>query len=188
MGMFVAHSRYVDQCVGKWDVANQVRKSVSSLIKEARMSTGLNVAVYDRPVDQVGAVLDSNNGQSIVFQVPVDHDSDGDFLDNFGRIEWGADNNLDWSIEYCWDSTTEEVLRRIWDSGNTLRENIVMANDISAFRIRGYNYSTSSHSYVISANLEMAEIDVTAVKTELRGRTLPTPFRLTLNNQVVWRN
>lgn len=188
MSMFLAHTRYIDQCVGKWDVSNQVRKSMNSMIKEMRMSTSLNVAVYDRPADQSGCVLNSNDGKSVVFQVPVDYDSDGDFTDTFGRIDWGANDQLGWSIEYCWDNTTDQILRRVWNDMSVLQENVIMASDISGFSIRGYNYSTVMNQYVISTYLEMVELDIKAEKTEIRGKCLPTPMELTLNNRVVWRN
>ncbi|MEW6358746.1 MAG: hypothetical protein AB1696_20590 [Planctomycetota bacterium] len=42
------------------------------------------------------------DGSWIRLQVPVDHDSDGDALDEDRNIEWGAAERLNWFLEYAY--------------------------------------------------------------------------------------
>lgn len=45
------------------------------------------------------------NDTSLLFQEPVDHDSDGDIVDSNSVVEFGAEDNLGWSYEYLWVQT-----------------------------------------------------------------------------------
>ncbi|MFH2138833.1 MAG: type II secretion system protein [Candidatus Omnitrophota bacterium] len=186
--MLISYNRISQQCFAKWDVKRLAGKGMNSIVKEVRVGSGLNTTLYDRPLDQAGVLIDASDAKSIVFQVPVDWDADGDSLDNFGRVEWGAENNLDWQIEYCWDAVAEEILRRVWDETSTLVEQTVVANDISNFSIIGYSYDTGLKKYVVDTTIELIEINITAEKDTIKGRTLDNPLTVVLNNRVCWRN
>ena len=40
------------------------------------------------------------------YQVPVDHDLDGDYTDTLGNVEWGAEGNLNWMYQYGWQAVS----------------------------------------------------------------------------------
>ncbi len=187
-GLIVSQNSFFSQINGRLDVGRATRKSMNILIKELRTSKLSLVSVFDRPIDQAGVTADHVNGRSIVFQVPVDWDNDDDKFDNQGRIEWGADGNLDWVLEYCWDSTTNQLLRRVWDNTNTLSSGTIVAPNMSSFQIRGFRYDLATKKYVLDPAIEIVDITLTVRKTSIGGRTLSAPLTYTLNNRVHCRN
>lgn len=185
--VLISQNNFVSLCSGKWEVARKSRKIMNILIKEARMSSPLNVSVYSLPMDQGGSVR-TDTGPSLEFQSPVDWDADGDFVDEFNRVEWGAENSLGWSIEYCWDSATEQVLRRVWDDTNSLVSQVLVADNITNFQVVGLIYDTGTNSYIPEDDMEMAEIQMTSVQRTSGGRTLAVPLTFELQNTVFFRN
>ena len=188
LSMLVSQNTFFSQCIGKFDVSRMTRKAMTNIVKELRTSDTLTVTIYDRPMDQAGASEDVTNGKSIEFQVPVDWDGDDDYIDEYGRVEWGAEGQKEWSIEYCWDSSTNEVLRRVWNANSVLEEQVVISPDITDFTIKGYCYDSATNNYVISTSYEIIEIDIKGEKTQLGGRTLSFPLEFALNNRVFCRN
>ncbi len=188
LSLAVTQNNFFNACMGKWDVNRLARKSMNNMVKEIRMSNALNSSIWDRPIDQAGVTEDANNGRSVVFQLPVDWDGDGDFLDDYLRLEWGAEGGLDWTIEYCWDNTTEQLLRRVWDDTNTLVSQIVISNNVSSFLIKGYRYDLGLNRYVVDSAFEIVEIELTVIKRTMGGRTLTTPLTFDLSNRIFWRN
>ncbi|MCP4650042.1 MAG: prepilin-type N-terminal cleavage/methylation domain-containing protein [PVC group bacterium] len=177
----ISHNYFTDQCLGKWDISKQARKVVNDMVKEMRVSKGTYAEIYDMPIDQGGAAANPNAGKSIVFQVPVG-------LDAYGRIEWGAEANIDWSIEYCWDDSSNQILRRVWDDSNTLIDQVITSEDVADFKVTGYKYDAGSKGYVVDSLIELVEIEIKTEKDTLRGRCLSDPLNITLNNRVYWRN
>jgi len=45
---------------------------------------------------------DDVTGMWLDFQVPVDHDGDGDILDDDNLVEWGAERNVGWYYRYAY--------------------------------------------------------------------------------------
>ncbi|MCG2713185.1 MAG: type II secretion system GspH family protein [Candidatus Omnitrophica bacterium] len=184
--ILISQNNFFGRASGAMEVGVTARKVMVLLVKELRTAKQEVVTVYDRPLDQAGVIEDHINGRSILFQVPVDFDGDGDFFDENGLIEWGCEGGHEWAIEYYWDNTNNRVMRRLWDTSSTAVSETVIAENISNFLIEGYMYNGAA--YERSSSCQLLKITVTAQKTTLLGRTLPTPLTYTLNNQVSWRN
>ncbi|MCG2711107.1 MAG: prepilin-type N-terminal cleavage/methylation domain-containing protein [Candidatus Omnitrophica bacterium] len=186
--LLIVQNDFLKISMGKCDITGMAKKVIWSMVKEIRFSNVNNTQIFSAPIDEPGVTAVSSNGRSIVFQVPVDWDADDDYVDIYNCTEWGADGGLNWSVEYCWDSTTNQVLRRIWDDSNTMVSQISVASDIALFSIDGYAYSSVSKKYIISSGYEIVEISIEAQKDNVGGRTLASPLKLALKNRVYFRN
>ncbi len=185
--IIIYQNTYFTQAAGKMEVSFAARKAMSGMMKELRISKVELVEVYDKPRDEAGTES-YLNGRSVKFQVPVNWEPDGDFFDEYGTIEWGADGNKDWSIEYYWDSANNRLIRRIWNAASVEVSKVTIAENISAFNIIGYKYNAVTMQLEKNAACEVIGIELTAQKTTLSGRTLTAPLTLTLSNFVKWRN
>ncbi len=185
--VLISQNNFIGLCKGRWNVSTRARKIMNILIKEARMSNRLYVSVYNIPMDQGGS-FSTDKGASLVFQLPVDYEPDGDFVDINNIVEWGAENALGWSIEYCWDSVQEEVFRRVWDNSSTLVSQSLVADNISAFQVQGIKYDTATKAYLPDAAIEMVEVTMTSVQRTSGGRTLAVPLTFELKNTIDFRN
>ncbi len=107
-----------------------------------------------------GAEVVSFNGTSLVYQEPVDEDSDGDYVDSAGNVEWGAGGKVGWAYEYLWvdsgtfDESAEgldlnddgdradafargDLVLRVVDAAGAERERRVLAGNGSILQNRG---------------------------------------------------
>ncbi len=184
--VLISQNRIFNLSMAKWDLSNDARKAMNLLVKEARMSDALYVQIYDLPMDQAGNKASS--GVSVEFQVPVDWDADGDFVDQYNQTEWGADGHFDWSIEYYRDSASNELKRRVWDSAGAMDSQTTISTNITAFQVNGYRYSGSLKKYVLDIDLEIIEVSISATKSLLRGITLNVPLAVSLKNRINFRN
>ncbi len=190
--ILISQNNFFSRASGRMDVGIAARKVMDSMVKELRRSKLDLVTVYDAPMDEGGAE-DYVNGVSVNFQIPVDFDNDGDVFDKFGRIEWGSEEELDGSIEYYWDSANQRVIRRLWDSSGVSDYEIIIAENISAFKIEGFYYAGGGNLLPAdpdndAAACELLKITLTAQKTSVGGRVLTTPLTYTLTNSITWRN
>ncbi|MFH1061790.1 MAG: type II secretion system protein [Candidatus Omnitrophota bacterium] len=188
MSILISQNAFFSRASAAVDVGGKARRVMTLMVKELRLAKQEVVNVYDRPLDQPGVSLDHTNGKSIVFQFPVDWDGDGDKFDEWGRIEWGCEGGLDWSIEYYYDSVNQRVMRRVWDAANTAQSETVVAEDISNFLIQGFQYDSSLQTYILHSACEIIEINITAQRDSISGRTLDSPLTYSLINRVTWRN
>ncbi|MFH0838971.1 MAG: hypothetical protein V1893_02175 [Candidatus Omnitrophota bacterium] len=143
----------------KIKLQQETRKIIDSMERELKSSRSTTVMI-------------SPEGDSINFQVPVDWDLDEDIIDNSGDIEWGADENLNWSMTYLLGGTdNEQVIKRVFDaSGSQQGADTVIANDINQFQI------TRDENKVL--------ITITAQKTALDRREI----QFTAGTEVLLRN
>ncbi|MBU0633445.1 MAG: hypothetical protein KKB82_07885 [Candidatus Omnitrophica bacterium] len=187
--MLIHQNSFFNRTMSKFDVSRMTRKVMNIMVKEIRFSNLLTVSIYDRPMDRFGVTSEYRDGKSIEFQVPVDYEpKDGDFTDEFGRLEWGADGQLDWSIEYCWDSETEQVFRRVWDENSVLVSEIEIGSEITSFSIKGYSFKAGPDRYKLDSAYKIIEIELSSVKTTMAGRTLDNPISCTLSQRIMCRN
>lgn len=185
--VLISQNNFVAQCIGKWDVSRKAGKVMNILVKELRMSTSLYVSVYTLPIDQAGSIRTAT-GTSIEFQLPVDWDHDDDYVDEFNRMEWGAEDMLGWTIEYCWDSVQEQVLRRVWDSTHTLISQVLVTDCVTLFQVQGLTYSTSLNKYLPDEDMEMAQVRIQCIQRTSNGRVLAVPLTFELKNTISFRN
>lgn len=188
MSILISQNAFFSRASAAVDVGSKARKVMTLMVKELRSAKQEVVNVYDRPLDQGGVSLNHVAGQSILFQVPVDWDGDGDKFDIWGRIEWGCEGGIDWLIEYYYDSVNQRVMRRIWDDSMTAQSETVIAENISDFLIQGFQYNSTLQTYVLHSACEVIDINITAERDTISGRTLASPLTYTLNNRVSWRN
>jgi len=189
--VLVSQNNFFGRANARMEVDASVRKVMMNMVKELRAAKIEYVDIRDRPLDQGGVSLDHINGRSITFQVPVDWDGDADVFNEYGVIEWGAEGQLDWFLEFYYDSTNGQVIRRVWDGSNAEVSSTVIAAGISGFNIQGFEFNSGTGTYQsIAGNYtkDIVEITVTAQKTTLGGRALATPIAVTLRNRVHWRN
>ncbi|MFH2145853.1 MAG: hypothetical protein ABII75_07510 [Candidatus Omnitrophota bacterium] len=186
--MLIHQNSFFNRTMSKFDASRMTRKVMNIMAKEIRVSNLLTVSIWDRPMDKFGVTSEYRDGKSIEFQVPVDWDNDDDFTDEFGRLEWGADGQLDWSIEYCWDSDTEQVSRRVWDENSVLVSETQVGREIASFSIKGYAFNSSANKYQLRAAYEIIEIELSSVKTTMAGQTLDNPISCTLSQRIMCRN
>ncbi|MFH1092676.1 MAG: type II secretion system protein [Candidatus Omnitrophota bacterium] len=191
--ILISQNNFFSRASARMDVGVTARKVMDNMIKELRSSKLDEVIIYNIPMDQ-GGVLDYTDALSINFRVPVDFDSDGDVFDNFGRIEWGTEEELDGSIEYFWDSANDRVIRRLWDSTGVSNFESVIAENITDFRINAFSYAGGGNLVPATVNPndafapEIVTIAVTAQRDTVGGRVLAVPLTYTLTNSVTWRN
>jgi hypothetical protein len=191
LSVLISQNNFFSRATGRLDLDRAVRKVMNNVVKEMRVSKVDLVDIYDRPLDEGGAALDHINGRSITFQMPVDWDGDGDVFDEYGVIEWGADGQEGWSVEYCWDSVNNHVVRRVWDSSMMEVSEIVIAENISLLRFQGFTYNAGTQTYESKSGeytRDVVEVTVTAQKTTMNGHPLATPLSMTLVNTISWRN
>jgi len=153
------------------DLQQETRKAMGRMVKELR-KTGSDHVTID------------NGGARITFQVPVDWDSDGDVVDNNGDVEWGAEANLDGSLQYYLNSSNRGLLRRVLDgypNGNQVGVDTTLANNI-------HSDSPPPNALMFigspALNPAVINIEVTAQKDTARGRSMQS----TLYSQVTLRN
>ena len=188
--LMISQNSYFGRANARLDVNANARKVMMNIVKEVRMAKVELVNIYDQPLHQGAVTLNHINGRSISFQVPVDWDSDGDVFNQYGIIEWGADDQLDWSLEYYYDNANNEVVRRVWNASSEVSA-VVIAVGISAFNIQGFRYNTGTQTYESLAGAyvrDIVEITVTAQKNTLAGRALVPPIAVTLSNKIYFRN
>jgi prepilin-type N-terminal cleavage/methylation domain-containing protein len=188
MSILISQNTFFSRAAASVDVGSSARKVMDLMVKELRTAKGSVVHVYDRPLDQGGVVLDHINGKSIVFQVPVDWDGDGDRFNDWGVIEWGNEGGLEWSTEYYYDAPNRRVMRRLWSDANVAVSETEVADNISDFLIQGFRYNTTTRSYELYSSCDLIEITVTAERDTVAGRTVAAPLTYTLVNRVKWRN
>ena len=191
LAILISQNNFFNRASGRMDVSVRARKVMDNIVKELRRSNLELVTVFDAPMDQ-GGDEDYINGVSVNFQIPVDFDSDGDFFDKFGRIEWGTEECLAGTIEYFWDNVSQKVTRRLWDASGVSNFETIIAENISAFRIEGLYYSGGALLPAVpgnpSAACELIRVTLTAQRTTVGGRVLATPLTYTLMNTITWRN
>jgi type II secretory pathway pseudopilin PulG len=153
------------------ELQQDLRKAMTRVTKELRES-GFNSAGAVMVTIQDGAGV--NNSDILSFYVPVDHDNDGDILDDSANIQWGApilwankDPNcegagdtcqyLDYKIEYLINDNSQ-FIRRVLDNNNaTVREDLY-ANNIVDFQL--------------SRSTDFVSLGLTARKDTVFGRTI----------------
>ncbi|MBI4845257.1 MAG: type II secretion system protein [Candidatus Omnitrophica bacterium] len=185
--MLISQNNFFSQSRAKMDVSSAARKAMTVIIKEMRLCKVEYVEVYNLPIDQ-GGVIDHTDATSIKFQVPVDWDGDGDFFNEYGIIEWGAEGQEDYALQYYWDSANERIIRRVWDSSANEDSFTVIAEDIFDFKINGFKYNSASQNVEPDSSCEIVEIEITARRSQISGRSLANPLTYTLSNRVAWRN
>ena len=188
MSILISQNAFFSRASAAVDVGSKARKVMTLMVKELRSAKQEVVNVYDRPLDQAGVSQDHINGQSIIFQFPVDWDGDGDKFDEWGRIEWGCEGGLEWAIEYYYDSVNQRVMRRLWDNADTAQSETIIAENISNFLIQGFQYDSTSRTFILHSACHIIEITITAQRDSISGRTLDSPLTYTLTNRVTWRN
>lgn len=147
------------------ELQQEIRRAMDWMTKELRPSGS-------------GRALISSLGTTITFQVPVDWDNDGDIIDEAGGIEWGADGNANWAIQYLISGRL--LLRRTLDAypnGAQTGADRVLANSIRSD-------SPPPNALMFSGNLPEIEIEISAQKSALPGQLL----QATLQSQVTLRN
>lgn len=187
--ILISQNNLFNQVSGKADVARFARKAMNIMVKELRMADMLNVSLWNKPVDGPGCIKEHLNGKSVTFQVPVDWDKDGDMVDDYLRLEWGADGQLGSTIEYCWIASEQQILRRVWDSADELVSSEIVVSNISNIKFTGLKFDATKGKYFKDADpIEVVEISLTAQKSVIGGRTLANPITFSLRNEVYWRN
>ncbi len=186
MTILISQNAFFSRASASVEVGSNARKVMSLMVKELRLSKVDFVTVYDKNGNIFGTAYP--NGTTIVFQVPIDWDGDGDRFDDFGRIEWGSEGGLGWKIEYYYDEANKRVMRRLLDTSDIVQSETVIAEDISAFLIQGFMYEATSQTYILHSACDIIKITITSEKDSISGRTLTVPLTYTLTNQVSWRN
>ncbi|MFH2138829.1 MAG: prepilin-type N-terminal cleavage/methylation domain-containing protein [Candidatus Omnitrophota bacterium] len=190
--LLISQNTFITNNTARMDVDLNARKAMIIMVKELRMSKKDLCFIYDKPIDQLGAAI-TFQGPSIVFQVPVDWDGDGNVFDNFGRIEWGIDGKLDYNVEYCIiaGDTEGRLWRRVWDDSNKLVSSTEIARGLANFWVEGLYWDTGGKKYAQALSgsaVEIFDITIRTEKNTVRGRNLASPLRLTLTNRVSTRN
>ena len=188
LSILISQNTFFSRAIASVEVGSAARKVVGLLVKELRVAKSEVVNLYGSPIDEPGASLNHTDGKSIVFQVPVDWDNDGDRFDEWGVIEWGCEGGLNWAIEYYYDSANKRVMRRLWDDTDTARSETVIAENISDFMMQGFRYNTTTKAYELHSSCDVVEITVTAEQDNIGGRSMAIPLEYTLINRVTWRN
>lgn len=149
------------------ELQQETRRAMDRMVKELRQSSATRIAT-------------SFSGDSIVFQVPVDWDNDGD-VDVGGNIEWGAEDNLGWAIQYLLGGlNNQQLLRRVLEAfpvGNPVQQDTTLANNIDS-----NNPPPNALKFITSPR--MVDIEITAQKETALGRRIES----NLHSQVNLRN
>lgn len=157
-------------CTGSTQVQLQqeTRKAMDWMVKGLRESGSTHANITE-------------SGSIITFQVPVDQDNDGDVLDSSSDVEWGAEGNLGWSIEYS--LSNEQILRKVFNNADPRVE---QTSKVLANNIRSDNPPPNALMFIGSPGVNPTgiSIEVTAEKDAVPGRTMQS----TLNSQVTLRN
>ncbi|MBM3252768.1 MAG: hypothetical protein FJZ16_00755 [Candidatus Omnitrophica bacterium] len=140
----------VNEAQDKVKLQQEARKTLDRLEKELRASRNSLVTI-------------SPTNDSVTFQVPVDWDSDGDVVDAIGAVEWGAEGNLNWTIQYLLGGiNNQQILKRVFNTAGIQQgTDTVIANDIGSFQI---TRQIAQPNRII--------INLTAQRTTLDQRTL----------------
>lgn len=152
------------------ELQQETRKAMDWITKELRQS-GLGHAQI------------SGAGTVLTFQVPVDWDNDGDIVDDAGNIEWGADGNKDWAIQY-FRNNNRQLLRRTLDAypnGNQTGSDKILANNIRS--------DTPPPNALLFTGTPVAAPTVIGIELAAQKPALPGQLlQATLESQVTLRN
>jgi len=153
------------------ELQQDLRKAMIRVTKEIRES-GFNAAA------SCMVTIDDDTGENgtdiLGFYIPVDHDNDGDILDDDLNIEWGAvtlwankdpdceapgDNcqELNYKIEYLIDANGQFIRRVLNDTSSVVRED---------------NYANNIINFQVLRSDAIVTITITVRKNAISGRTI----------------
>lgn len=152
------------------ELQQETRKAMDWITKELRQSGSAHVQI-------------SGLGTTITFQVPVDWDNDGDIVDADGNIEWGADGNENWAIQYLLNNN-RWLLRRTLDAypnGNQIGMDKILADSI---RSDTPPPNALMFTGIPAGAPTVIEIEISAQKSAIPRQLI----QATLGSQVTLRN
>lgn len=194
--MLVAAQRVYDYQEALMGVQFEAKRAMNRMVSELRNAGIGHIYILDAAGNHV------LTGSCLRFQLPVDWDSDGDVLDDWGHIEWGEPNSkqLNWVAEYTLSGN--RLVRRVYNglpstasvqsSYETvlagLPEDPIRPVLITSLQFQGSSLIVSPSGDSLPDSLALVEISLTAQCSTLKSRTMSSPLSASLRSKIKFRN